>query len=792
MGGKRYISVILPLRLQWEPVYGVPEGIPIEKGDRVHVAFAGRKYLGVVEETDTTPTVDESRILTISSVADDLPHITEEELKLWRFVSEYYLCTIGEVYKAAYPSGRVMAEQSQKREAERREARMAAKSKAQEARMSARREEIARLTAKQEALECKLEEKDSWLDGKRAELASAMPGTAKESKLKGMVSRGEERLTALQEERRRILAMQDEKRRLMAAAEEAATQDEPSAQGELSKQDETGAEFSHIEIQLTEAQTKAMEEITDGLHSGHPVLLEGVTGAGKTEIYLSLSKKALLEGRNVLYLVPEIALSRQLESRLKKVFGNDLLTFHSAETLARRQQVASMMGRRRYIVLGTRSALFLPHHDLGLVIVDEEHDTSYKQDSPAPRYQGRDTAVMLAKIHGCGVILGSATPSLESIYNCTTGRYTLVELRERFFGDSTAEVQVIDTIAERRKNGMVGDFSRKLLAHMADTLANGEQMLILRARRAYSPVVQCAECGTMPKCPNCNVTLSYHKDRGRLVCHHCGYSEPFSGRCPDCGGELVPSGAGTQKIEEEVAGLFPDAVVARLDTDTAAKSGKVVEDFSKGLIDILVGTQMITKGFDFEKLSLVAVLQADSLLGQQDFRADEKAFHLLEQLMGRAGRRGGRSLFVIQTSQPSHPVYSAIQGGDAEPMAPAWLEERRKFGYPPFSKIINVILKDTNDRRLDYLALALAKEIASAFGTSPTTLPSPDRDVPSVIGPYPPAIDRINKEGIRHIRIVIARNAALKTNKKRLADVVSDFEVKRKWTGHIAMDVDPA
>ena len=356
---------------------------------------------------------------------------------------------------------------------------------------------------------------------------------------------------------------------------------------------------------LSAAQKEALTSIRDGFSSGKPVLLDGVTGSGKTEIYVSLALDAISKGRNVLYMVPEIAVSRQLEERLKRIFGDMLLTFHSKESSASRVNVAEAMKNRQYVVLGTRSSIFLPHHDLGVGIVDEEHDSSYKQDAPAPRYNGRDTALMLAKLNRADVVLGSATPSLESLYNCKTGKMAYVRLSERYFGAEDSDVEIIDTIAERRKRGMKGSFSYKLIERINEVLSDGGQILLLRARRAYSPAVQCVSCGDIPRCPHCNVPLSYHRQEGVLMCHYCGWRTPFDAKCGKCGGALEPVGAGTQKIEEEAAALFPSARIARLDSDTASAAGReneIIKEFSRKKIDILVGTQIIAKGFDFDGL----------------------------------------------------------------------------------------------------------------------------------------------------------------------------------------------
>ena len=539
-------------------------------------------------------------------------------------------------------------------------------------------------------------------------------------------------------------------------------------------------EASPDSVDLSPAQETAASAIRTAFAGGKTVLLHGVTGSGKTEIYLKLAQETLGEGRNVLFLVPEIALSRQLEDRIAAVFP-DVQVFHSGISAARRSQVASRIRKPvPYLVLGTRSALFLPHHDLGLIIVDEEHDTSYKQDAPAPRYNARESAIMLGVIQKAHVLLGSATPSLESLYNAETGRFVKVDLKERFHAGDEAVIRLIDTVAERRKRGMTGSFSRKLIHEISEALNAGEQVLVLRARRSYAPAVQCIECGQIPKCPHCHVPMSLHRNPDRLVCHYCGHSEPYTGLCPSCRGELQPLGAGTQKVEEELSALFPERRIARLDGDTPdSEEAAIIRGFAGRDIDILVGTQIITKGFDFDGLSLVAVLQADSLVGLQDFRADERAFQLLEQFRGRSGRRGKPGRIVIQTREPEHPVYARLQGSGDEDL----LAERKLFGYPPYTRLIHITLKDGNEKRLDFLSKELRNALLAAFSESDTP--------PAVIGPYAPAVDRIAGESIRQIRVMFARNKALTTLKRTLAQTVSAFGKDRKYAEHLTIDVDP-
>ena len=612
-----YISVILPLKLEWEPCYSLPEGISqVEIGDRVKVVFANKEYSGVISATGISPETDPGKIKPILHVEKEMDRVLPQEIELWRNVAQYYLCSTGEVYKAAYPSGKINME----------EARAAARSKVRE-----RRERLI------ESIEGKIGKLKARLTKKEEQHAKARKDSSKATyaseidKIKEDIRLAEEALAA--------------------------------TLGTALSHDTKTVEQEQKGLELTEAQQKAYDGIRKGFINGMPVLLHGVTGSGKTEIYTKLAREAMASGRNVLYLVPEIALSRQLEDRLYRYFGERLIVFHSGESAASRRNAAEVIRQSSktgegYIVLGTRSSLFLPHNGLGLIIVDEEHDNSYKQDSPAPRYNGRDTALMLHRIHGCDIILGSATPSLEEVYNCQTGKHALVELNERFHGSENADIEIIDTKAERRKRGMNGNFSRKLIDHINSTLEDGGQVMILRSRRSWAPVMQCDSCGEIVRCPHCNVSLSYHKD-GRMRCHYCGYSEPYKGSCRKCNGSLINLGAGTQKIEEEAAALFPHARIARLDSDTAqnkAYEAKTIKGFSNGEIDILIGTQIVAKGFDFSNLSLVAVIAADGLLGMQDFRADEKALQLLEQFRGRCGRRERKGMFVIQTSQPEHPV----------------------------------------------------------------------------------------------------------------------------------------
>ena len=809
MTGRIFIQVILPLRLEWEPFYyqeielsesaGDASGLfpvtstgsvterdkeQVRVGDRVRVNFAGKEYVGVVSMADAGKQAEEmgivGKVKPILGMAEGLEPVTKEEIELWRQIAEYYLCTVGEVYKAAYPAQKVEKEVVQARQE-------ALKVEREEKNRTKIADKIKRLEERAE--------KKAELAAKARKSESRERYLAEKEMLEGEIGLLVRELTSMVGELCRTTGS-------VTGYGDSVTyhQDEEPIGGSIIET----SEGTEKEIRLSAAQEEAYSKIKEIFAKGKPALLHGVTGSGKTEIYLKLAQETLAMGKNVLYLVPEIALSRQLEDRISETFP-ELLVFHSGETMSRKREVATVLRHagepaegKGYVVLGTRSAIFLPHKNLGLVIVDEEHDTSYKQDSPAPRYNGRETAIMMAKIFGANVILGSATPSLESLYNCSVGRYGLVTLNKRFYDAADSDIEIIDTIAERRKNGMIGNFSRKLIEHIGKCLGEQRQVLILRERRAYSPIVQCQECGDIPKCRCCNVSLSLHRRADgseRLVCHYCGRVYEYTGKCHKCGGELKPLGSGTQKIEEEASKLFPNARIARLDSDMAQSrkyETDTIRKFSNGEIDILIGTRMVAKGFDFSGLSLVAVLQADSILGQEDYRADERGLQLLEQFRGRCGRRGEKGLFVIQTSQPEHPVYQSIDGKlDENGTMARFLGERKLFGYPPYSRVIGVVIKDYNQARVDLLSRDLGEYLRGALAVKVSLAPGVQNG-PNVIGPYSPAIDKISNQNIRQIRVLLPKDRSLARNKETLAAAVERFEKEKKYSGHIALDVDPA
>lgn len=694
---RRYVSVILPVKYSGEVSYFLPEIFQVKVGSRVRVDFAGKIYQGAVskilkQEEVPTHTPDNKPIQYKPILAvEELSPILPAEMALWERVAQYYLCSIGEVYKAAYPA----------------------------------------LQVKQE---------------------SVKPRKTVEHFLQA-ISKEAEKITP----------------------------------------------------QLSGIQQEAYGKILSSFKAApaKPVLLRGITGSGKTEIYINLAQQQLQQNRNVLYLVPEIAISKQLQERLKKVFGERLLTFHSKQTVAEKARIHKILQHNAAaatvdssgeggensatIILGTRSSLFLPFSNLGLVIVDEEHDSSYKQTEPAPRYHAKDTAIMLAQIHRANILLGSATPSFESEYNCISGKFTLVELKEKYYGSTTPQVEIIDTIQAYKTRQMVGNFSQKLINQIHKTIAEGFQVLVFRNRRSYSPIVECQECGEIPKCPHCNVYLSYHKYNNTLRCHYCDYVTQFKGVCKNCGTATFKyKGAGTEKLEEELAALFPNSRIARYDADIAKSKRaeeQTIKDFAQGNTDILVGTQMISKGFDFEKLKLVAIIQADTILGIQDFRADEKAVQLFSQLMGRTGRRGVQGKLIIQTSQKEHPVLAKLHTHnlpDNTPLAPLTaqlLRERQEYLFAPFVRMVKIIVKHRDAGRLDALCGEILEKLSGRKNL----------EYKELTGPFSPVIDKVRGEWIKCFYIKFPRNSRLAQNKAILQECIREI----KGNQAIVLDVDP-
>ncbi len=557
---------------------------------------------------------------------------------------------------------------------------------------------------------------------------------------------------------------------------------------------------------LTPAQQEALDAIK--VSPKKTCLLHGVTSSGKTEIYIQLIRETIATGKQVLYLLPEIALTVQITERLQRVFGNDLAIFHSRCTDAERAAIwRKQLSDQPYkVVLGARSAIFVPMQRLGLIIVDEEHEGSYKQQDPAPRYHARSVAAILAQMTGARLLLGTATPSLESYYNALTGKYSYVSLTTRYQGLLLPSVEIVDMKdLRRRKVVRSGYFSPQLLDALRDAFGKGKQAILFHNRRGFSREIECRDCGWVPKCDNCDVSLVYHRTHNILTCHYCGYSYAIPPACPSCNNaQLTHFGLGTEKVEEEFTGYFPEARVARMDLDTTRQKDsydKIIADFAAGNTDVLIGTQMVTKGLDFDNVLVVGILDADSLLNKPDFRAYENAYQMLLQVSGRAGRKGEQGRVILQTKQAEHPVIQHVAGGmpdsadsvadsadvvdsvpdekSLEPFLGTVLQERRAFNYPPFSHIINVELRHTRDDVVESAAIELAGRLRAVFGRR-------------VLGPDKPSVARVRQQNIRQIMLKIESRVSLKQVRPHLLEAQRELlKDKRFATLDIFYDVDP-
>ena len=535
---------------------------------------------------------------------------------------------------------------------------------------------------------------------------------------------------------------------------------------------------------LTPAQQKSADEIEQFYASGKEiVLLYGVTSSGKTDIYIHLIQEQLRQGKNVLYLVPEIALTTQLTSRLQRIFGDQLMVYHSRFSDAERREVYHASARTEpHVVLGARSAIFLPIPNIGMVIVDEEHETSYKQEEPAPRYHARAAAIMLAQAHKAKVLLGTATPSVESYYLAQRGVYGLVTLAERYAGLELPTIELIDLKRQYTRKEMYDHFSDPLVEQIRQTLAVGKQVILFQNRRGYAPQIQCVACGQVPRCVQCDVPLTVHLRAHEMRCHYCGYHTPIPAQCPSCGGEMKIHGFGTERLEEEIQTLVPEARVLRMDLDTTRNKNAyqdIINAFARHECDILVGTQMVTKGLHFDDVQLVAVLNADPLLNQPDFRAYERAFQMLEQVSGRAGRKGQQGKVVIQTFAPSSSVLQQVQAHDYEALYAQQIEERKIFHYPPFSRLINIQLRHTDKDRVQEAAQTIQSRLRQLFAER----------VSAVIVP---SVERIQAYHVREINLRLANNAGVAEAKKQLRETLEHLMSQPPCKGvQLIIDVDP-
>ncbi len=536
---------------------------------------------------------------------------------------------------------------------------------------------------------------------------------------------------------------------------------------------------------LNEHQQRALHGITESFQNKNVCLLHGVTASGKTEIYIHLIEKTIREGKQVLYLLPEIALTAQITERLQRVFGSRLGIYHSKFPDAERVEVwRKQLTEESYdIILGVRSSVFLPFRNLGLVIVDEEHENTYKQQDPAPRYHARNAAIVLASMYGAKTLLGTATPAVESWHNALTGKYGLVELKERYKELQLPEIIPVDIKELHRKKRMNGPFSPLLLQYVREALDGKEQIILFQNRRGFAPMIECNTCGWIPKCKNCDVSLTYHKGLNRLTCHYCGYTGELPGLCPACSGkDLRSRGFGTEKIEDDVKALFPEARVARMDLDTTrtrAAYERIIFDFEEGKTDILIGTQMVSKGLDFDRVGVVGILNADTMLNYPDFRAYERAFQLMAQVAGRAGRKNRRGRVILQTKSMDHPIIGQVMANDYEAMAGGQLAERQLFHYPPYYRLVYVYLKNRNETLLDLMAQIMAGKLRAVFGKR-------------VLGPDKPPVARVQQLFIRKIVLKIETRAPMARARELLVQVQREMLAEDRFRSLLVYyDVDP-
>lgn len=695
----------------------------------------------------------------IIQVIDAEPVLIEQQLRLWQWISTYYMSPIGDVFKAALPAG-LKAEENYRPKTVRCVTLPANLRSEQSLHMALT---ILKRALKQHQTFSTYLELSHWseIDGETppahiAEIACdelQNAANASDAVLRQLIQRN-----FLELYHREV--------------------------GRLN----TSGEYHPERIQpLSAAQQAAEDSICEQFNEKNVILLHGVTSSGKTEIYIHLIKKAIDEGKQVLYLLPEIALTVQMTRRLQNVFGSRLGIYHSKYSDAERVEIwKKQLSSEPYdVILGARSAVFLPFTRLGLVIVDEEHETSFKQQDPAPRYHARSTAIMLARMYeGAKVLLGTATPSMESYHNACTGKYGYVQLTTRYKDVAMPEIRVVDTKDLYHRKMMRGAFSPDLLEAMRTALRNKKQVLLFQNRRGFAPMVECKVCGWVPKCKNCDVSLTYHRSMNLLTCHYCGYTYPVPKQCPNCEStELLGRGYGTEKIEDRVRELFPEARIARMDLDTtrsAGAYGRIIDDFSCGRTDILIGTQMITKGLDFSGVTVVGILNADTMLNYPDFRAYEQAFQMLSQVSGRAGRRDERGLVILQTKSAELPVIQQVVAGDFQTFARDLLEERSMFRYPPFYHLVYVYLRHRNEQLVDSAAIEMASRLRQAFA---------DR----VLGPDKPAVARVKTESIRKIVIKLEQGINLPLARQCMAEARTQLlQDKRYAAMTVFFDVDPS
>ncbi|MBQ9137372.1 MAG: primosomal protein N' [Alistipes sp.] len=734
-----FADIILPLA---QPCYtfAVSHIPDLKVGEAVAVQFGQRSvYTGIVLRLHNDPP-RRGKVKPVIKRLYDFPLLNSRQIEFWNWMASYYLCSVGEVMRIALPS--LVKPHAQTEELYQP--------------YTLPQERVLRLKSMPEGEEL---ERLSRRAPRRAALLALLQSNG------GEIPRNECQADSA------IISALTKAGMIEIFERDCQPQQLPITRSLLPM--------------LSPEQNEALRRIDSGLEACNVALLHGVTSSGKTEIYTHRIAQALSKGQDVLLLVPEISLTAQLVERMRGMFGQRVIAYHSKLTPQRRTQIYMDMLRTPAgnFIVGARSALFLPYKQLGLVVVDEEHDSSYKQSEPNPRYNGRDAAVMLAAIHHAKTILGSATPSLESFNNAMAGKYAGVTLMSRYGGSLPPKIIISDTIRAVKRGERKSHFNKELLDRIADRLEHGEQIMLFQNRRGYAPYVECPRCGWTARCPHCNVTLSRHLKSASLRCHYCGYSVPQSINCPECKtSQLEAKGFGTEKVEEEIAALFPSARVLRLDSDSAgsdAAYNRIISQFAAGEADILVGTQIISKGLDFKGVTLIGVLNADNLTNAPDFRAVERAWQTVLQVAGRAGRRDKAGEVVVQTADPNHPLFAALSERGYQHFAAAQLRERQMFNYPPFSRLIRITLRHHTAKTLADTASALGTTLREKFGSR-------------VLGPVTPLIDRIRGEMIVEIILKIETTASFSRAKEIVSEQVTTLRQHPEHKGvTIICDVDP-
>lgn len=754
----RYVDVILPRPLDGFFTYAISSDMSsgVKLGIRVLVPFGASKTCTamVVRMHDDKPAFETKQVL---QVVDSMPMLLPQQLDLWKWIAQYYMAPIGDVYTAALPAGLKDDEGWQPKT----EVYVALSDNFQNDKALAIALDMLKNATQQLKAFTHFLHLSHWdtiennltqmpvAEITRVELMNV--SGASSAIIKALINRG-----LLREYHKEV--------------------------GRLNNSD---TEPSEKPKPLSQAQQEAYNNIVFQFLKKRVVLLHGVTSSGKTEVYIHLINKALKEKKQVLYLLPEIALTVQMTSRLKRVFGNKLGIYHSRYSDSERVEIwKKQLSTSPYeVILGARSAVFLPFQRLGLVIIDEEHEGSFKQQDPAPRYHARSAAIMLASYYGAQTLLGTATPSTESFFNAQTGKYGLVQLQTRYKDIALPEIKVVDVRDLRRRKMMNGPFSPALLSSVRTALEHGEQVILFQNRRGFAPMVECHTCGWVPKCDNCDVSLTLHKNMNQLSCHYCGFTYAVPSQCPNCNEtNLRGRGYGTEKVEDLFEQLFPDAKIARMDLDTTRTKNayeRIIQDFSLGKTNVLIGTQMVTKGLDFDKVSVVGILNADAMLNYPDFRAYEQAFTMMAQVSGRAGRKGKRGLVLLQTTSPELPVIGQVVRNDYQAFYTDLLEERRLFKYPPFYRLVYIYLKHSKEQVAETAGIELGSRLRQFFS---------DR----LLGPDKPAVARIKSLHIRKLVLKLEPSLSGEQVRQCLHYAHKEMMKDKKYaTLHVFYDVDP-